>query len=65
MDTDNPDFVTLLPTTSPTLFLVAVMTYQSRDQEYVTHKLSPKALKRENAQALGAQWAKERGLEIR
>lgn len=65
MDEQNNDFVTVLATTSPHLFLVAVMTYLPRMGEYVTHKLSPKALRQEPANSLARQWADERHLEIR
>lgn len=61
----NPDFVTLLPTNIPKLWLVAVMTYHSWDDDYAIKKCSEQALPKVQAEGLAKSWAAALQVEIR
>jgi hypothetical protein len=63
--TQEPDFVTVLPTNNPRLFLVAVMTYQAHEDEYVAKKYSQQALPKVAAASLAQSWAAAIGVEVR
>lgn len=63
--TAESDYVTLLPTKHPTRFLVAVMTYHERDEQYIQKKVSRGLLGREAAVNLAASWAAALHLEVR
>lgn len=54
--TIEPDYVTVLPTTDPHKFLVAIMTYHARDDEFIQKKVSQK-LPKDNAHFLADTWA--------
>lgn len=62
---DNKDFVTLMPTIRPDLFLVAVMTWNTMDEEYVARKYSEKALHKQQAMSLAQSWAAALQVEVR
>lgn len=60
----NPDFVTVLPTNNPVRYLVAVMTYHKRDEEYIIKKVS-EALPHVQAEGLARSWAAALSVEVR
>lgn len=55
--TIEPDYVTVLPTTDPHKFLVAVMTYHARDDEFIQKKVNREPLPQKAADALADSWA--------
>lgn len=61
----EPDYVTILATQHPQRFLVAIMTYHARDEQFIQKKVSREPLKREAADALAESWASALGLEKR
>lgn len=63
--TTEPDYVTILPTQSPHRFLVAVMTYHARDDEFIQKKVSQHATSRDMAEALADTWAAALGIQKR
>lgn len=64
MDETDRDYVTVLPTAHPHKFIVSIMVYRKRDDEYVmtrcSHSLSEPA-----ARALAQSWAAATHLEVR
>lgn len=61
----NPDFVTVLPTNNPRLWLVAVMTFHEYEDDYSIKKCSQQALPKVQAQSLASSWANAIGVEVR
>lgn len=61
----NEDFVTVLPTNNPVRYLVAVMTYHKRDDEYIIKKVSEQALPHVQAEGLARSWAAALSVEVR
>ena len=60
---DEPDYVTILPTNNPRLFLVAVMSAHGDD--YSIKKCSQYALPKIQATGLAHSWAAAIGAEVR
>lgn len=60
----NPDYITVLPTNNPKLWLVAVMTWDNRD-DYHIKKCSQQALPKVQAESLARSWAAAIGAEVR
>lgn len=59
------DYITVLPTNNPRLYLVAVMTFHAHEDDYAIKKCSQSALPKQAAQSLAESWAAAIGVEIR
>ncbi len=55
--TSEPDYVTVMATTDPRKFLVAVMTYHARDEEYIIKQVSRQPRSQIMAEGLAKMWA--------
>lgn len=65
MSATEPDYVTILPTQHVRKYLVAIMTYHARDEEFIQKKVSAEALNLSAAHALADSWAAALGIEKR
>lgn len=63
--TAESDYVTVLATEHPKQFLVAVMTYHGRDEQYIQKKVSRERLTHSSAVHLAATWAAALHIEVR
>ncbi len=62
---DDSDYVTVLPTNNPRLFLVAVMTFHSHEDDYAIKKCSQQGMPKVQAEGLAKSWAAAIGAEVR
>lgn len=60
----DEDYITLLPTANPRKFLVVVMHYRKRDDEYVQGRVS-QPLNETAAKSLAEMWAAAMKLSVR
>lgn len=61
----EPDYVTILPTQHTRKYLVAIMTYHARDEEFIQKKVSQNAVSLSAAHAIADMWAAALGIEKR